>query len=224
MTPRAPNLGVSIGIYNTMARQLIPPEPSKPPALESSKEDSKHRNLPLLSAELSVPASLARSTEEVIKDLKRPLHGKYNGPYSLHKDPVPASTEDLAGLEVIPGLPKQWVPNSNAMEKDEDEDRYEDDDDEDEEESAVPSTKPRKITERKRRENAAAELHMQRFLQGTFKKHKVKAQDTENQSARWLINQSSKEAAPIISTPREYQSELFERAKEKNIIAVLDTG
>lgn len=30
--------------------------------------------------------------------------------------------------------------------------------------------------------------------------------------------------APIISSPREYQTELFERAKEKNIIAVLDTG
>ncbi|KAI0469610.1 hypothetical protein F4859DRAFT_523002 [Xylaria cf. heliscus] len=28
----------------------------------------------------------------------------------------------------------------------------------------------------------------------------------------------------IISSPREYQTELFERAKEKNIIAVLDTG
>ncbi|KAI3318603.1 hypothetical protein HD806DRAFT_549027 [Xylariaceae sp. AK1471] len=32
------------------------------------------------------------------------------------------------------------------------------------------------------------------------------------------------EDAPIISSPREYQTELFERAKEKNIIAVLDTG
>ncbi|KAI1124414.1 hypothetical protein F5Y10DRAFT_269094 [Nemania abortiva] len=30
--------------------------------------------------------------------------------------------------------------------------------------------------------------------------------------------------APIIHSPREYQTELFERAKEKNIIAVLDTG
>ncbi|KAI1420974.1 hypothetical protein F5Y12DRAFT_790634 [Xylaria sp. FL1777] len=32
------------------------------------------------------------------------------------------------------------------------------------------------------------------------------------------------EDAPIISSPREYQTELFERAKQKNIIAVLDTG
>ncbi|KAI8628167.1 hypothetical protein F5Y19DRAFT_486201 [Xylariaceae sp. FL1651] len=32
------------------------------------------------------------------------------------------------------------------------------------------------------------------------------------------------EDAPIISSPREYQTQLFEKAKEKNIIAVLDTG
>ncbi|KAI0458634.1 hypothetical protein F5B21DRAFT_528373 [Xylaria acuta] len=32
------------------------------------------------------------------------------------------------------------------------------------------------------------------------------------------------DAPIIISSPREYQTELFERAKEKNIIAVLDTG
>ncbi|KAI0840705.1 hypothetical protein F5Y06DRAFT_285553 [Hypoxylon sp. FL0890] len=32
------------------------------------------------------------------------------------------------------------------------------------------------------------------------------------------------ESEKIISSPREYQTELFERAKQKNIIAVLDTG
>ncbi|KAI1433141.1 hypothetical protein GGR50DRAFT_670129 [Xylaria sp. CBS 124048] len=35
---------------------------------------------------------------------------------------------------------------------------------------------------------------------------------------------TSAEEAAIISSPREYQVELFERAKQKNIIAVLDTG
>ncbi|KAI0549290.1 hypothetical protein F4679DRAFT_595921 [Xylaria curta] len=42
-----------------------------------------------------------------------------------------------------------------------------------------------------------------------------------------LARPDSKDAGDgpiIISSPREYQTELFERAKEKNIIAVLDTG
>ncbi|RYC56457.1 hypothetical protein CHU98_g9758 [Xylaria longipes] len=46
-------------------------------------------------------------------------------------------------------------------------------------------------------------------------------------NAGGLAGPNSKDAgdAPIIiSSPREYQTELFERAKEKNIIAVLDTG
>lgn len=35
---------------------------------------------------------------------------------------------------------------------------------------------------------------------------------------------SNQESAVIINDPREYQLELFERAKQQNIIAVLDTG
>ncbi|KAI1416765.1 hypothetical protein F5Y13DRAFT_204144 [Hypoxylon sp. FL1857] len=38
----------------------------------------------------------------------------------------------------------------------------------------------------------------------------------------WLVREA--ESEKIISSPREYQTELFERAKQKNIIAVLDTG
>jgi endoribonuclease Dicer len=41
-------------------------------------------------------------------------------------------------------------------------------------------------------------------------------------SARSLI--SKQESTVIITDPREYQTELFERAKNQNIIAVLDTG
>lgn len=52
--------------------------------------------------------------------------------------------------------------------------------------------------------------------------NKVRPEDEAHQSARWLVNQS--ENRQIISSPREYQLELFEKAKEKNIIAVLDTG
>jgi len=46
--------------------------------------------------------------------------------------------------------------------------------------------------------------------------------DEETLSIRSLMAKQG--ATAIISTPREYQLELFERAKKQNIIAVLDTG
>ncbi|KAI2620043.1 hypothetical protein GGR54DRAFT_602243 [Hypoxylon sp. NC1633] len=44
----------------------------------------------------------------------------------------------------------------------------------------------------------------------------------EDKSMYLLVREA--ESEKIIASPREYQTELFERAKEKNIIAVLDTG
>lgn len=46
--------------------------------------------------------------------------------------------------------------------------------------------------------------------------------DEETLSIRSLVAKQA--ATAIIKTPREYQLELFERAKNQNIIAVLDTG
>ena len=44
----------------------------------------------------------------------------------------------------------------------------------------------------------------------------------ENMSIRSLT--AKQESQVIITDPREYQVELFEKAKQQNIIAVLDTG
>ena len=44
----------------------------------------------------------------------------------------------------------------------------------------------------------------------------------DTRSTKWLVQQSASHR--IISQPREYQTELFEKAKKENIIAVLDTG
>ncbi|KAI9829854.1 MAG: hypothetical protein M1819_005952 [Sarea resinae] len=50
----------------------------------------------------------------------------------------------------------------------------------------------------------------------------IKVVEDERLSTRSLVLQ--KESNVIISDPREYQVELFEKAKQQNIIAVLDTG
>lgn len=90
------------------------------------------------------------------------------------------------------------------------------------EDDELPTARPKKITERKRRQNAIADNYVQDALNDPAKKPKVLPEDEANQSTRYIVHQA--ESRQIISSPREYQIELFERAKEKNIIAVLDTG
>ena len=100
-------------------------------------------------------------------------------------------------------------------------DQEEEDDDDDDE--ILLSTKPRKISERRRRMNAIAESYIQEMAQKSLKEDVRRShKNMEDQSARYIVHQA--ESQKIISTPREYQTELFERAKERNIIAVLDTG
>ena len=97
------------------------------------------------------------------------------------------------------------------------------DDDEDEDDEVLPSTTPRKISERKRQMNAIADSYIQEMAQKSLKEDIwLNRKNMEDQSARYIVHQA--ESQKIISTPREYQTELFERAKERNIIAVLDTG
>lgn len=50
----------------------------------------------------------------------------------------------------------------------------------------------------------------------------VENANEENLSIRSLM--AKQESNIIITDPREYQMELFEKAKKQNIIAVLDTG
>lgn len=52
-------------------------------------------------------------------------------------------------------------------------------------------------------------------------KEALKTADDDSLSIRNLL---AKQDSNVITDPREYQLELFERAKEENVIAVLDTG
>ena len=158
----------------------------------------------------------ARATDAVIADLKQ----------TNRKRPlVDPQTQDDISMGSLPLPSSGSLVNGNLDGYDrEDEESVEEgtDYDDDEEVVELPTARPRKITERKRRQNAIAESYLQEALKNPAKKHKVLPQDEENQSTRYMVHQA--ESRQIISSPREYQIELFERAKAKNIIAVLDTG
>jgi endoribonuclease Dicer len=155
-----------------------------------------------------------RTTEDVIADLKRPIGSSLR---------LQASTEGSSSLSLADKLISS-VHNSTRYKGQSEDPVHEFDEEEYGEEDEIgPLTKTKKISERRRRMNAIADQYIQTSLETTIKKDIEKGyEDDELQSTRWIVNKS--ENREIISSPREYQTELFERAKEKNIIAVLDTG
>lgn len=80
--------------------------------------------------------------------------------------------------------------------------------------------KPRKITERKREDAAAFDVWLERN-QKELSVDGRPIQDEERTLA-WLVKDDG--CYNIIDSPYDYQIELFERAKQQNTIAVLDTG
>lgn len=107
-------------------------------------------------------------------------------------------------------------------EADPDATQYDDDDESDADDQT--SSRPRSISDRKRKQLAIASNYLQERLRNPKAKqtNHIRPGEEVLQNTKWIIDQSEKRS--IIDTPREYQIELFERAKEKNIIAVLDTG
>ncbi|TQS39041.1 hypothetical protein Golomagni_00438 [Golovinomyces magnicellulatus] len=140
--------------------------------------------------------------------------------------------KSLMKLEIHSALPQDAPESSATITSDANLETLDDNEVEDnihkvdfssDEEEQVIIPEPRKISERRRRQDAIAAEYVKNLLKKDIKeKNKAQPQDVTQQSTKWLIHQS--ENRRIISTPREYQVELFNRAKEKNIIAVLDTG
>lgn len=81
--------------------------------------------------------------------------------------------------------------------------------------------KPRKTSERKRADVAAFEQWIENN-QANLDKDSGRMVNEAYQSASAIVK--GFENRKIITSPRDYQLELFERAKECNTIAVLDTG
>lgn len=87
----------------------------------------------------------------------------------------------------------------------------------------VNPDRPRKITEKRRLDNAAFQEWMIKNQREVTKASVAAAKNNlGSQSVASMV--TGFEDKKIITSPREYQTELFERAKQKNTIVVLDTG
>ncbi|MBE3043364.1 DEAD/DEAH box helicase family protein, partial [Candidatus Bathyarchaeota archaeon] len=85
---------------------------------------------------------------------------------------------------------------------------------------------PRKITEKKRLDSATFQSFLDNNEDAGVRRRENPtggdANNAEGMTAAAIVRQS--QSHKILSSPREYQIELFERAKERNTIVVLATG
>ncbi|OLN97312.1 Dicer-like protein 1 [Colletotrichum chlorophyti] len=86
----------------------------------------------------------------------------------------------------------------------------------------INSERPRKISEKKRSDYAKFQSWLQSKGADALMPANKSSAEISHASITYLVKE--KENQRIIQSPREYQMELFERAKQKNIIAVLETG
>jgi len=181
-----------------------------PNVSSSSTDDLGQRFAPAVAVNLE-PAISTRSSDAVISDLKT---GRYQR-QKVHLSSTVASVS--SNTQYVNELSKR--ESSQIKGNDEGAQNVESEPDE---EAFIPK-KPRRISERKRIQNAAQEAWFQNYQRQQAKAaSNFTGVDSEALSVKYLVKQT--ESQRIISSPREYQVELFERAKEKNIIAVLDTG
>lgn len=105
---------------------------------------------------------------------------------------------------------------------DEDDAKYSSDGDEDLGLVVREPSKPRKISQKKKIEQVNFAKWLNNNRQSLSKK--AAAQPSNNEQTLEYLVKSWEGGQKIIGSPRDYQLELFERAKKENTVAVLDTG
>lgn len=166
------------------------------------------------------PTLTPRTKEDLIADLGSlvpPSKKLWRSFMKIELESAPSEKIQIESATPAPNAnPK--ITQENELEE---EIMYNPDESSEDEGTRIPQ--PQKISLNRRRQDAVAAEYMKDLNKKLIKeRNKAESQEVSNQSTKWLINQS--EGRRIISTPREYQVELFDRAKKKNIIAVLDTG
>lgn len=156
--------------------------------------------------EVMVPALATRSTQAVIEDLRR--RGLHPKEPTTDKESVTDGAVDVFRSPEEEGAISEAIGDEDGGNETES----------DEEEPVHPSENQELSYEKTVRESYIRS----RVLQANKVSTAPETKDDDKQSVKWLIKDSGSQE--IISSPREYQIELFERAKTQNIIAVLDTG
>lgn len=114
------------------------------------------------------------------------------------------------------------ISDSQAVEYNENDQDYRSADEEDMRLVVKEPSKPRKISQKKKIEQINFTKWVNNNRQSLAKKSAAQSSNQE-QTLTYMVK-SWEGGQKIISSPRDYQLELFERAKKENTVAVLDTG
>lgn len=129
------------------------------------------------------------------------------------------SYPETADTTLTPAPPVKLPPEINHAQTGDDGDS---DDDDRYRAWNINPEKPQKVNERRRADNALFQSWIRKNQDELSKQKPNPAQDSQFMSAAQIVKENDNKK--IIQSPREYQIELFERAKKNNVIVVLETG